>query len=231
MYLFVFFSPNIHKRIFGKVFGYYISINKCHKRNSKKPQTDPQIMKNVIIIIAAFFSLTHSNVLQAQVAETNNFQSFLAQFPSAGLPYCIDAENVKDLQNQAEVLDWEFYEFLPELERSAAYSNTPVYPQPIVKFETDKYFAVLYNVVRGIGKNGKTLNVTVFDKNGNHVATNYVAGMNANSLISANISAALEAEVMEFMLDQETLEMKNHGKVNLNLIVPGNPDEIVVVAE
>ncbi len=196
-----------------------------------KPQTDPQIMKNVIIIIAAFFSLTFSNALCAQGTEASNFQSFLAQFPSTKLPYCIDAESLKDMQNQADVLDWDFYQYLPELERSAAYSNTPVYPQPIVKFETDQYFAVLYNVVRGIGKYGKTLNITVFDKNGNHIATNYVAGMNSNSLISANINAGLEAEVMEFMLDQETQEMKNHGKVNLNLLVPGNPDEIVVSAE
>ena len=188
-------------------------------------------MKNVIIIIAAFFSLTHSNVLQAQTVEASNFQSFLAQFPSANLPYCIDAESLTVTQNQSAVLDWDFYQYLPELERSAAYSNTPVYPQPIVKFETEQYFAVLYNVVRGIGKNGKTLNVTVFDKNGNHIATNYVAGMNASSLISANITAALEAEVMEFMLDQVSLEMKHHGKINLNLIVPGNPDEIVVSAE
>ena len=84
-------------------------------------------------ILIALVSLFASSV---NAQDNTTFQDFLAQFPAASLPYNFSTEELQSqLQTRtaakAKRLGWEFYEFLPELERSAQFSSMPVYPEPV----------------------------------------------------------------------------------------------------
>lgn len=146
-------------------------------------------------------------------AQTPSFQDFLAQFPKAELPYSI---NVEDMQAPAAAgrLNWDFYAFLPELEHSAEFFAMPVYPEPVAMFETEKYFAVVYNVAHGIRKD-KSYSMSVFNKKGDHIATNFVAGNVNGKVTTVNIDANLQA-----------VAKMNSNSQNINLLVPGNPDQL-----
>ena len=162
-------------------------------------------MKSIFLIPVFFFaclSLSNGAGLNAKNSNNGNpdeptFQEFLAQFPKASLPFSF---NASDLQTQMEKranapkakrLGWEYYQFLPMLEESARYSNMPVYPEPVAAFETKEYYAVLYNTGRGFTKNFKSFHLAVFDKQGNHIATHFVAGVNVNTLLSRKRYAVL----------------------------------------
>lgn len=191
----------------------------------------------ILIALASLFAFNAS----AQNAPT--FQDFLAQFPSATLPYSFNAQ---ELQGQLETraaakatrLGWEFYQFLPELERSAAFSNMPVHPEPVAKFETEDHIAVLYNIARGFNRGTKTYSISVFDKKGNYIGSHFIAGVNPNSLTMATISEDLNADVKEYQVNWAN-DYRSFGaqgnKVtgltllemqSLDLLAPGNPDKI-----
>ena len=110
-------------------------------------------MKNIILIPALLlaFASSFTTTLTAQDSDHPSFTEFVAQFPKASLPYAITTEDLKSqLESKttakAKRLDWQYYEYLPELERSAQFSNMPVYPEPVASFETQEYVAVLYNL-------------------------------------------------------------------------------------
>jgi hypothetical protein len=195
-------------------------------------------MKKVSSIIALVLVLAASAMAQAPT-----FQDFLAQFPKATLPYSFQAEELQsNLSNGINVnenrLDWDFYAFLPELETSAAYSNTVVYPEPVAMFETENHYAVLYNVARGRSMGNTSYAVTVFGKDGQYIATNYVAGANAQNITSATINENLNALISESKINW-TLDVKENGikgnsissleapaQTILSLLIPGNPDQV-----
>jgi hypothetical protein len=196
-------------------------------------------MKNLKLITALFLVLQGLVSLQAQAP---SFQDFLHQFPSATLPYSFDTATLKEQIEKhpaakAKRLDWEFYQFLPELERSAQFSSKPVHPEPVAVFETDKFYAVLYNVARGLTRGAKTYSVSVFEKNGNYIGTHFVAGVDPQHLTVATIDEHLKARVQEYNISWENeYEFDNtSNKVNnllpqnmqfLELTEPGNPDPI-----
>lgn len=197
-------------------------------------------MKNFAIFSIVFFALFSAASLSAQEA---NFQDFLKQFPKASLPYTF---NVEELQGSLEKrqatktarLDWEYYSFLPELERSAQFSNMPVHPEPVAAFETEQYHAVLYNIARGYSRGAKTYSITIFDKAGNYIGTHFVAGVNAQSITSATIDESLLASVKVFQVNWAS-DYRLNGMVGniitgltltnvhvFELTTYGNPDEI-----
>ncbi len=198
-------------------------------------------MRNLKVIPAIFLVLLNIAHLHAQEP---TFQDFLDQFPKASLPYTFNAD---ELQGQIESrsaikvkpLGWEFYQFLPELERSAQFSSKPVHPEPVVTFETDDYYAVLYNVARGLTQGDKTYSISVFEKDGTYVGTHFVAGVNTQHLTIATIDEALKARVQEYKINWENnfrfngampgnkitgLVLKNIQ--TLELTEPGNPDPV-----
>lgn len=193
-------------------------------------------MKSIFLIPVFFFAcLSLSTGAANNVKNTNNnpdeptFQEFLAQFPKACLPYTFSAD---DLQAQMEKratapkakrLAWEYYQFLPMLEESARYSNMPVYPEPVAAFETESNYAVLYNTGRGFTKNFKSYHVAVYDKQGNHIATHFVAGVNASSLTTATIDEALNAKVQAYQVNWAKDYQQNGAEGNsiINLTPAG----------
>ncbi|MBX2893725.1 MAG: hypothetical protein KF734_22610 [Saprospiraceae bacterium] len=199
-------------------------------------------MKKNAAIPTILLALASLFAFQVKAQDAPTFQDFLAQFPAAELPYSFNAEELQgQLQNnttaKAKRLGWEYYEFLPELERSAQFSSMPVYPEPVAKFETENNIAVLYNIARGLSRGTKTYSITIFDKEGQYVGTHYVAGVNPNSLTVATIAENLSADVKEYKVnwanDFRTFGAQDN-QISLNLtdfqtidlVAPGNPDQI-----
>lgn len=155
------------------------------------------------------------------------FQDFLAQFPKASLPYTFDAEALQsDLENRgtapkAKRLEWEYYQFLPMLEESARFSRMPVYPEPVVSFETKENYAVVYNTGRTFTKNYKSYHIAVFDKAGNHLATHFIAGVNPMTLTAATINDDLRASIQAYQLNWAKSYEENGADGNvINSITP-----------
>jgi hypothetical protein len=199
-------------------------------------------MKNIKLIPALLLALASIVSLNAQDT-TPTFQDFLAQFPKAELPYTFSAQT---LQTQlvtrpavkAARMDWDFYQFLPELERSAAFSSMPVHPEPVAAFETEKFHAVVYNLARGLARGNKTYSITVFTKDGQYVGTHFVAGVNPDVLTAVTIDQSLVASVNEYKVSWEK-NYRDNGHINnavtaltlietgkFELTTGGNPDQI-----
>ncbi|MDO8970407.1 MAG: hypothetical protein Q7U74_06950 [Saprospiraceae bacterium] len=199
-------------------------------------------MKNFKLIPTLLLALASIVNLNAQDA-TPTFQEFLAQFPKATLPFSFDAQ---ELQVQLEArpatksarLGWEYYQFLPELERSASYSNMPVCPEPVAAFETAEYTAVLYNIARGFSRGTKSYSISVFSKQGEYIGTHFVAGVNPETLTVATINETLVASVNEYKVNwannyRESGYIGNKvtgltliESTTLELTSAGNPDHI-----
>ncbi|MBL7826221.1 MAG: hypothetical protein JNJ57_06280 [Saprospiraceae bacterium] len=200
-------------------------------------------MKYSKLIPALFLAIASFVTLNGQNA-TPSFQEFIAQFPKASLPYSFQAQ---DLQTQIETrpankanrLSWEFYQYLPELERSAAYSNMPVVPEPVAVFETKEYTAVLYNLARGLARGNKSYSITVYTNKGEYIGTHFVAGVNPEGLTSVTIDATLSAEVQEYKLTWAN-DYRQNGPIGnkvtgLTLVetgkfflaTEGNPDQLI----
>lgn len=199
-------------------------------------------MKQFKLIPALLLALASFVTLNAQ-DNNPSFQDFVAQFPKATLPYTFSAQDLQaQLENRpaakAARLGWEYYQFLPELERSASYSNMPVCPEPVAAFETKEFTAVLYNLARGFSRGTKSYSISVFSKDGQYIGTHFIAGVNAETLTTATINAALSAEVTEYKVNWQYNYSENGyigNKViglnlvestNIELTVPGNPDQI-----
>lgn len=199
-------------------------------------------MKNLKLIPALLLALASFVTLNAQDA-TPTFQDFLAQFPKASLPYSFNAQ---DLQGQLETrpatkaarLGWEYYQFLPELERSASFSNKPVCPEPVAVFETEEYTAVLYNIARGLSLGTKSYSISVFTKQGEYVGTHFVAGVNPENLTVASINENLTANVTEYKVNWKN-NFRENGRtdnavtgltlvtsIKVELTSAGNPDQL-----
>jgi len=197
-------------------------------------------MKNSKLIPALVLAIASFVTLNAQDV---TFQDFLAQFPKASLPYTFNAEEMKGQletrqASKAARLDWSFYHFLPELERSAAHSNMPVCPEPVAAFETNEYTAVLYNIARGFSRGNKTYSITVFTKQGEYVGTHFVAGVNPETMTVATISETLSASVNEYKVNwandyranghigNKVTDLSLVDTATLELTTAGNPDRI-----
>lgn len=175
-------------------------------------------MKNLAIIPALLLALAVN--LTAQENENPTFAQFVAQFPQATLPYTLDAQTLTTkAAAKAKRLDWQFYHFLPELERTAQMSNMPVYPEPVAAFQTEEYVALMYNVVRG-RNNASTYTVSVFDLQGNYVSTHFVAGTNGKSLTTILIDAELKAT-------QQRIEGNDTTEpIQVDLLTPTSLDSV-----
>jgi hypothetical protein len=235
-----------HPTIFGKHFGLYQETTIIHNTRKfpiiLKAKTDPQNMKHIKLIPALLLALASFVSLNAQDTQAS-FQDFLSQFPKAELPYTFSAQTLQtQLETRpavkAERLDWNFYQFLPELERSAEFSSMPVHPEPLVAFETAQYHAVVYNLARGLARSNKSYSITVFTKEGAYVGTHFIAGVTAESLTAATIDEALNANVIEYKVNWAK-NYRDNGYINNNVIgltmietgkfqlaSSGNPDQI-----
>lgn len=198
-------------------------------------------MKNVIFFFSAMLMLatpvfasgdTGRNGDPESESRKLTFQDFLHQFPKGSLPYTF-SEN--DLQHQLDIrsgnavqtekperLAWEYYQFLPDLEAIAQYNNMPIYPEPVVSFETDNYYAVVYNTGRAFAKQFKTYNVALFDKNGVHLATYCIAGVQTGTLTAATLDEKLHVTIKEYEVkwekDPTVSGIKGNSVSNLDLI-------------
>jgi len=186
-------------------------------------------MKNLAIIPALLLALAVN--LTAQEVENPTFSQFVAQFQQATLPYSLDAQAVAAKPAaKAARLDWQFYQFLPELERIAQSSNTPVHPEPVAAFETEENVAVLYNLTRGTNRNHvSTYTLSVFDRAGNHIATHIVAGANSKSITTAIIATGLNAEIKTLSLIEEGLDSQEPSVRQLDLLTPTATDQTTAV--
>lgn len=164
----------------------------------------------ILPTVVAQAQTTAAPALPAGEPDQAAFQHFLQQFPKAQLPYVIGTTELSaQLEQRAQgvqparaaFLPWECYDFLPDLERSAMATNMPAHPQPIAAFESAEYHAVLYNVGRATAKQYRALYVAVFDKQGRHLATTFVAGVNPNALVSAVIDENLHVNVLEHRVE------------------------------
>lgn len=207
--------------------------------------TDPFNMKKVVIFPVFILALFSAVLVQGQTAGSDapTFESFLNQFPKAQLPFAFEAGKLQEqlatpATTRAKRLAWEYYQFLPELERSAQYSNMPVYPEPVAAFETKEYYAVLYNIARGAGKNTKTYSITVFSHDGQYIGTNFVAGFTPQVISAGQINEDLNAVVTEYLV-KWTNDFATNGREGnsiqkltkirtkkLDLTLPGNPDQL-----
>ena len=200
-------------------------------------------MKKTTVIPTILIALASLFASNATAQDTVSFQDFLGQFPTVTLPYTFNAQELQgQLENRtaakATRLGWEFYQFLPELERSAELSSMPLYPEPVAKFETEDNIAVLYNIARGFSRGTKTYSISVFDKKGNYIGTHFIAGATPNAITVATIDAHLNADVKEFKVNWANDYRQSGAKDNkvtgltltdmqtLDLVTPGNPDQI-----
>jgi hypothetical protein len=129
------------------------------------------------------------------------------------LPYSFSEQ---DLQHQLDVrsgnanvsekpnrLAWEYYDFLPELEKIAEENNMPVYPEPVVAFETESSYAVVYNTGRVVAKQYKTYYITLFTKDGTHQDTYCIAGVEPESLTAATLDQELQVTIKKYQVSWE----------------------------
>ncbi len=190
-------------------------------------------MKSIFLIPVFFLLLIHTISANSSSLATHGdeptFQDFLAQFPKASLPYSFEAEQLQaELGNsaarsKANRLGWEYYHFLPMLEEIASINRMPVYPEPVAAFETQQFYAVLYNTGRQYTNNLKSYHISVFDKVGNHIATHFVAGANAELITEATILENLTAEVQSYLVNWAKPYQKgaNDGNVIVSLTPAG----------
>lgn len=182
------------------------------------------IIPALTLVFASIFALNLNG-------QAPSFQDFLAQFPTASLPYSLDAQSLQAkvtgtaAAEKAKRMGWEYYEFLPELERSAEFSGMPVHPEPVAKFENGQYYAVLYNLARGFSKGSKTYSVSLFDKQGAYVSTHFVASVNANEITAVMIDNQLKATVSLFHLNDGGKPMQQAVQ-SFDLFTEGNPDQL-----
>jgi hypothetical protein len=159
-------------------------------------------------------------------AQTATFQDFLKQFPSVSLPYVVQAQDLQSHLEQrmsnapiakAKRLPWEYYEFLPDLEENARASRMPVYPEPIARFETETYHAVLYNTGRSLARQYKTYNIAVFSKDGKYIASRCIGGVNPTALAAISISADLQVTISEYKIQWKN-DITENGFDNNSII-------------
>jgi hypothetical protein len=200
-------------------------------------------MKTINLIPALLLALASFVNLHAQENQPT-FEDFLCQFPTATLPYTFSAQSLQaQLESRAASktapMDWAYYQFLPELEQSAAFSSMPVHPEPVVAFETEQYHAVVYNLVRGLARGKRTYSVSVFTKDGQYVGTHFIAGVNPEMLTAVTIDQALNANVLQYKVEWANnyrenghignkitgLELAEVGK--FSLATAGTPDQIL----
>ncbi|MBK9338101.1 MAG: hypothetical protein IPM98_16760 [Lewinellaceae bacterium] len=190
-------------------------------------------MKSIFFIPVFFFALVSLSAASTNTANNDNgakptFQDFLAQFPKANLPYAFEAEDMqvqlekRTAAPKAQRLAWEYYHFLPMLEESARHNRMPVYPEAVAAFETNEYFAVLYNTGRAFTKNLKSYHISVYDKDGNHLATHFVAGANAGTITAAVIDETLNADVQAYEVNWAR-EFRNGANNDGNTVVGLTP--------
>ncbi len=188
-------------------------------------------MKSIFLIPVLFFTLFMSAAYAGAPmhGEEPTFQEFLAQFPKASLPYRFDAQQLQEAllsstgRSNARLLDWEYYSFLPMLEEIARINHMPVHPEPIAAFETEQFYAVLYNTGRLYTKNVKSYHISVFDKAGNHLATHFVAGANAETITEATITENLIADIQTYQVNWAKTYQKgaNDGNTVVGLTPAG----------
>lgn len=192
-------------------------------------------MKSIFFIPVFFFTLVSLSAAVTNTVNNNDngseptFQDFLAQFPKASLPYAFEADDMQaQLEKRAAApkatrLAWEYYQFLPMLEESARLNRMPVYPEAVAAFETTEHFAVLYNTGRAFTKNLKSYHISVFDKAGNHLATHFVAGANAETITEAIIDETLNADVQAYQVNwaKEYRKGENDGNAIVGLTPAG----------
>ena len=193
------------------------------------------MLATIALVIGSLTLNAQNNITDTTPAaeETVTFQDFLQQFPAQNLPYSITEEDLQaqltaTTKSKAKRLSWEYYQFIPTLERSAQTSRMTVYPEPIAAFETADNFAVLYNLARGLSKGNKCLEIAVFDKEGNFIASRVIAGVNANTLTAAQIDEALNATVKAYEINWAS-DVRENGIdgneiIGLNLIEKENID-------
>jgi hypothetical protein len=198
-----------------------------------------------VIFSTALFILAMATMLTAAtdtgrngdpepVSQKLTFQDFLKQFPSAGLPYSFSEQDLKGQldartgtnarRESPKRLAWEYYEFLPDLEKIAEVSSMPIYPEPVASFETEKHYAVAYNTGRAFAKQYKTYNIALFDKNGVHQATYCIAGVQIGTLTAATLDEQLHVTIKEYEIKWEKDPVAEGIKGN-------NVSEIMLVNE
>ena len=205
-------------------------INKSTKDqiNTLKPSAMKKTTFLLGLILAATALLTAFSVKNAfrndpEVA----FEEFLQQFPAQQLPYSLDEKSLRvrldhyvsiynntapDQQYlQTERLDWKYYQFLPDLETEANFSRFPTQAEPVSMFATTDNGAFLYATSRRFSSGYATYYLSVFDKKGHPISSNIVGKVMPETIVSAAISASLQAELKTWRIEWK----KDYGEAGL----------------
>lgn len=178
-----------------------------------------------LALVAAVFLTAFSVKRTApQTDPEATFEAFLAQFPPQQLPYSIAEKSLRtqleqytaDFNNPistaahtARRLDWKFYRFLPNLDAESSFSRLPMQAEPIALFALRDNYAVLYSTSRSYGYGFCTYNIAVLDKKGVQISCNPVAKVMPETLVSADISTALQAEIKTWRIEWKKDYQKN----------------------
>lgn len=174
-------------------------------------------MKNMILGVAALLCIGLLAAFSYRTSHTTapgteqEFQTFLKQFPLAPLPYELSAATLKDnmmaglrLDDESDPLDVQEL-VIPERKsvddpkgfipgnRSSKMSRVPLFDEPVSRVETEQYVGVIYNQSRGYSHLYNAYWVAVFDKKGNLIANNLVAGTGRTEINSTRIDEQLIA--------------------------------------
>lgn len=171
----------------------------------KKTTLLPLAALLVVAALLTAFTVHHKRQADSEVT----FQDFIAQFPAQRLPYALDEKSllanlelyVDEVNNRhngtaARIrhrLDYEFNQFLPELDLESRFSRLPIQVEPIAVFTTAQHIAVLYGVSRGYGFQFAKYQITVFDHQGAFVSQNKIGAVSTDKLQSALIDQNLQA--------------------------------------
>jgi hypothetical protein len=158
------------------------------------------LFRSIFVLLGLLAAMTAVN------AQDAHFKAFLQEFPKGNLPYVIEENNLRHHlevrpTEQLKRLSWEYYEMLPDLEENMRNTSMPVYPEPVVYFETESHYAVVYNTGRKFARQFKTYNIAVFDKAGHYVASRCIAGVNPTALAAAIITPDLQVTIREYRVE------------------------------
>lgn len=145
------------------------------------------------------------------------FEEFLGQFPKKSLPYSLDEKSLKSklekfvdqvnhprketYNGQAKRLEWPYYRFLPDLQNEASFSRLPVQAEALAMFAAGDKVAVVYSTSRSLHFGYATYYLSLFDEKGRQISSNVIGKVMPETILSANISKSLQAELKSWHID------------------------------
>lgn len=183
-------------------------------------------MRNVFLGAAALlllgslaaFSKLSTPALEAPAGTSEDFKSFLKQFPRTELPYTLSKEDLQAQLTQSLKVEQgepddrylarphtmleDPNQFIPR-DRSEMMSRVPIYLSPEAQLATADNYAVIYTATQGFSRAFKSYHVVVFDKKGRFISKNFIAGIGTQGITAGSIDKNLHARVGTYIVNWE----------------------------